>query len=255
MPRRTSACRRSRLLTTHVKRLRGGSAQCALAPISVATCEANPRTCRFSVSWLGRLLSMEMFRPRNADEGVDRDIVLTTADITTTFMIHVSRSVGPFTGGARIIAASSPSTRFTRYRRFSRGEGNVRIGSRASASGRSEVSGSDTLTKHQSIGEQLRGKIPIPINVAGAIGRRFGPRLWPGSVSWMFWPWIRAGRALLGWSQLDLAQAASAPPRLLWDELDARRLKRLLNFPDSFHGSSNLRFLLSIVRGIHNNCT
>ena len=147
MPRRTSACRRSRLLTTHVKRLRGGSAQCALAPISVATCEANPRTCRFSVSWLGRLLSMEMFRPRNADEGVDRDIVLTTADITTTFMIHVSRSVGPFTGGARIIAASSPSTRFTRYRRFSRGEGNVRIGSRASASGRSEVSGSDTLTK------------------------------------------------------------------------------------------------------------
>src|SRR6476620_9985668 len=82
---------------------------------------------------------MEMFPPRNADEGVDRDIVLTTADITTTFMIHVSRSVGPFTGGARIIAASSPSTRFTRYRRFSRGEGNVRIGSRASASGRSEV--------------------------------------------------------------------------------------------------------------------
>ena len=89
MPRRTSACRRSRLLTTHVKRLRGGSAQCALAPISVATCEANPRTCRFSVSWLGRLLSMEMFRPRNADEGVDRDIALTTADITTTFMIYV----------------------------------------------------------------------------------------------------------------------------------------------------------------------
>ena len=251
MPRRTSACRRSRLLTTHVKRLRGGSAQCALAPISVATCEANPRTCRFSVSWLGRLLSMEMFRPRNADEGVDRDIVLTTADITTTFMIHVSRSVGPFTGGARIIAASSPSTRFTRYRRFSRGEGNVRIGSRASASGRSEVSGSDTLTKHQSIGEQLRGN-------SNQRSWRHWKTLWPASLARVrvldvLALIVRKGSVRL--DQLDLAQAASAPPRLLWDELDARRLKRLLNFPDSFHGSSNLRFLLSIVRGIHNNCT